>query len=104
MVRGEDGDDLQDLAAEDARAGPTVHGTRAMGRRRKALKGHVDVIVEQQSAAQRGDVQTFTKDYYKGNRVQAEMQHAANAAGVPGCPPLRLREWAGLGSNQRPWD
>jgi hypothetical protein len=50
-----------------------------------ALKGHVRVIVEQQSAAQNGDTHTFTKDYADGNKVQNEMESAANAADVPLC-------------------
>jgi hypothetical protein len=41
--------------------------------------------VEQQAAAQRGDSQTFTKDYYEGNKAQDEMLRAANAAGAPVC-------------------
>jgi hypothetical protein len=51
----------------------------------RALKSHVRIIVEQQAAARRGDSQTFTKDYYEGNKAQDEMLGAANAAGAPVC-------------------
>jgi hypothetical protein len=51
----------------------------------KALNTHVEVIVEQQAAAARGDAQTFTKDYYEGNDAQDDMVRAAAAAGVPDC-------------------
>lgn len=51
----------------------------------KALKSHVRIIVEQQAAAQHGDGQTFTKDYYEGNKAQDEMVRAADAAGVSVC-------------------
>jgi len=51
----------------------------------KALESHVWIIVEQQAAAQRGDGQTFTKDYYEGNKAQDEMERAADAAGVQAC-------------------
>jgi hypothetical protein len=51
----------------------------------KALRGHVRVIEEQQAAAERGDTQTFTKDYYAGNRIQQDMEQEADAAGVPVC-------------------
>jgi hypothetical protein len=50
-----------------------------------ALKNHVRIIVEQQAAAQRGDGQTFTKDYYEGDTAQGEMLRAADAAGVEVC-------------------
>jgi hypothetical protein len=51
----------------------------------KALNSHVEIIVEQQAAAARGDAQTFTKDYYEGNDAQDDMMRAAAAAGVPDC-------------------
>jgi hypothetical protein len=51
----------------------------------KALNTHVEVIVEQQAAAAKGDAQTFTKDYYEGNDAQDDMVRAAAAAGVPDC-------------------
>ncbi len=50
-----------------------------------ALRSHVRIIVEQQAAAQRGDGQTFTKDYHEGNTAQGDMQRASDAAGVPIC-------------------
>jgi hypothetical protein len=51
----------------------------------KALESHVRIIEEQQAAAQNGDGQTFTKDYYEGNKAKDEMEKAADAAGVPVC-------------------
>ncbi len=51
----------------------------------RALESHVRIIEEQQAAAQNGDGQTFTKDYYEGNKAQDEMEKAADAAGVPVC-------------------
>ena len=51
----------------------------------EALESHVRIIEEQQAAAQNGDGQTFTKDYYEGNKAQDEMEKAADAAGVPVC-------------------
>jgi len=50
-----------------------------------AVMSHTRIIVEQQAAAQRGDAQTFTKDYYDGNRAQDAMLRASSAAGVPVC-------------------
>ena len=50
-----------------------------------AVVSHTRIIVEQQAAAQRGDAQTFTKDYYDGNRAQDAMVRASGAAGVPVC-------------------
>jgi hypothetical protein len=51
----------------------------------KALESHVRVIIEQQAAAERSDGQTFSKDYYEGNKAQEEMVRASDAAGVPIC-------------------
>ena len=51
----------------------------------EALRRHVDVITEQQSAAARGDAAVFTKDYYEGNNAQADMATAATKAGVQLC-------------------
>jgi hypothetical protein len=51
----------------------------------KALESHARIIVEQQAAAARSDGQTFTKDYYEGNKAQEEMVRASDAAGVPIC-------------------
>jgi hypothetical protein len=50
-----------------------------------ALGSHVRVIAEQQAAAARSDGQTFTKDYYEGNKAQEAMVLATDAAGVPIC-------------------
>jgi hypothetical protein len=50
-----------------------------------ALGSHVRVIVEQQAAAAPSDGQTFTKDYYEGNKAQEAMVLATDAAGVPIC-------------------
>lgn len=50
-----------------------------------ALSRHVQIIVEQHSAASRSDGQTFTTDYHEGNQAQDEMVRAASAAGVPDC-------------------
>jgi hypothetical protein len=51
----------------------------------KALESHVRIIVEQQAAAAHSDGQTFTKDYYEGNKAQEEMVRASDAAGVSIC-------------------
>ncbi|MEP7033451.1 MAG: hypothetical protein ABI879_05670 [Actinomycetota bacterium] len=51
----------------------------------RALGSHVRIIVEQQAAAARSDGQTFTKDYYEGNKAQEDMVRASDAAGVPIC-------------------
>jgi hypothetical protein len=51
-----------------------------------ALNGHVRVIVEQQTAADRVDGQTFTKDYYKGNKAQDEMQRGCQSVRRPPLP------------------
>jgi hypothetical protein len=51
----------------------------------KAIASYVRLDVEQVAAAQRGDSQTFTKDYYEGQKTQGELLRAADAAGVPEC-------------------
>ena len=51
----------------------------------KSIADHVRLDVEQQAAAQSGDSQTFTKDYYGGQQTQADLFRAADAAGVPEC-------------------
>jgi hypothetical protein len=50
-----------------------------------AIEGHVRNASEQQAAAQRGDTQTFIKDYNEGSTIQDELLRAVNAAGVPEC-------------------
>ena len=50
-----------------------------------AIGSHLRSASEQQAAAQRGDVQTFVKDYYEGAKTQDDLLSAANAAGVPEC-------------------
>lgn len=50
-----------------------------------AIERHVQLDVEQQAAAERGDTETFTRDYHEGGDTQAELFHAAEAAGVPEC-------------------
>jgi hypothetical protein len=50
-----------------------------------AIAGHVRNASDQQAAAQRGDTQTFVRDYYDGTKIQGDLLSAANAAGVPEC-------------------
>jgi hypothetical protein len=51
----------------------------------KAIQTHVRLEVDEQAAAQRGDTNTFTQDYYLGAKAQDALLHAVNAAGVPQC-------------------
>ncbi|MGZ8640700.1 MAG: hypothetical protein ACXWYF_04505 [Actinomycetota bacterium] len=50
-----------------------------------AIERHVRLDVEQQAAAERGDTETFTRDYHEGVETQVELLRAAEATGVPGC-------------------
>jgi hypothetical protein len=50
-----------------------------------AIDGHVQNASDQQAAAQRGDTQTFIKDFHDGAAIQDKLLAAANAAGVPEC-------------------
>jgi hypothetical protein len=50
-----------------------------------AVESHVRIASEQQAAAQRGDAQTFIKDYNQGTETQDMLLRAAIAAGVPEC-------------------
>ena len=56
-----------------------------MGRPRRAVESHARIASEQAAAAQSGDTETFTKDYYEGTETQDVLLTAANAAGVPEC-------------------
>ena len=51
----------------------------------RAIASHVELNVDQIAAAQAGDSQTFSNDYYKGAKTQDALLHAANDAGVPAC-------------------
>lgn len=50
-----------------------------------AIERHVQLDIEQQAAAESGDTETFTKDYYEGADTQSELFRAAEAAGVTEC-------------------
>jgi hypothetical protein len=50
-----------------------------------AVESHVRIAIEQQAAAESGDIPTFIKDYEEGSAVQDELLRAADAAGVPEC-------------------
>ena len=51
----------------------------------QAVEDHARIAAEQATAAERGDTETFTKDYYEGTHTQPELLKAANDAGVPEC-------------------
>ena len=51
----------------------------------EAIERATRLDVEQQAAAERGDTETFTKDYYAGVETQDQLALAAEAAGVPEC-------------------
>jgi hypothetical protein len=65
--------------------GPPPTGQAAWTDLLAAIAGHVQSASEQQAAAQRGDAQTFIKDYYEGVKTQSDLLTAANAAGIPEC-------------------
>jgi hypothetical protein len=50
-----------------------------------AVQRHVDLNADQIAAAERGDLATFSGDYDKGVRTQADLLRAATAAGVAAC-------------------
>ena len=51
----------------------------------QAVEAHARIDAEQALAAQRGDLETFTKDYREGTAAQGAVLRAANGAGVPEC-------------------
>lgn len=65
--------------------GPPPTGRAAWADLLAAIASHVRSASEQQAAAQRGDAQTFIKDYYEGAQTQRDLLSAADAAGVPEC-------------------
>ena len=51
----------------------------------RAVESHARIASEHAAAAQSGDTETFTKDYYEGTETQDVLLAAANVAGVPEC-------------------
>jgi hypothetical protein len=51
----------------------------------QAIERATRLDVEQQAAAEHGDTETFTKDYYQGVETSDELLLAAEAADVPEC-------------------
>ena len=51
----------------------------------EALKNNARAIADQQAAGERRDGETFTRDYYEGNKFQTQLEDASDAAGLPAC-------------------
>lgn len=65
--------------------GQPPSGQEAWSELLDAIATHVRLDVEQQAAAERGDTETFTRDYDEGVDTVAKLESATEAAGVPEC-------------------